>query len=176
MSLIALVLLSVIAGLGCQSLPEEEFFKLLAQAPRNYQVTLPKEGWKSLEMEGADIAMESASGGAAFAIFIPSRMKKADSGEIPLGVLRTELLLEIKGKKIISSEYLTLAGQQAIRTLLEGKVEGEKVKIEAYTLTKGDLVYDIVYWARPEEFEIYHKDFQQMMESFRFVEQTPASQ
>jgi hypothetical protein len=86
--------------------------------------------------------------------------------------LRTQLLIEIKDKKILSSEYVTVGGQPAIRTLLEGDVQGEKVRIESYTFTRDGLVYDIVYWAHPHGFEFYYKDFQQVVESLRFIEPT----
>lgn len=157
---------------GCRSLPEEEFVKPEAQAQRTYEVTLPASGWKSLEIEGADVAMEHEVSPVTFAIFIPSRMKKAAPGGLPLAVLSTQLLLEIKDKKIISREYITLGGQSAIRTLLEGKVEGEKVRIEAYVLTKGEWVYDIIYWGRPEAFQAHHEDFRRVVESFRLIEPT----
>ncbi|MFN3466870.1 MAG: hypothetical protein ACK4WF_04110, partial [Candidatus Brocadiales bacterium] len=120
----------------------------------------------SLEMEGADVAMEPASGGAAFAIFTPSRMKKE---ALPLETLSIQLLIEIKDKKIISRERLIIGGQPALKTLLEGKVEGTRVRVESYTLTKGDLVYDIIYWGRPEEFQVHHEAFQRVVESFKIV-------
>lgn len=164
---LALVLLSALGGPGCQPPPEWEYVKPEPQLTRTYQVTLPTTGWRSLEMEGADVAMEPASGGAAFAIFTPYRMKKE---VLPLETLGIQLLIEIKDKKVISRERLTLGGQPALRTLLEGKVEGEVVRIESYVITKGEWVYDIIYWGRPEEFQVHYEAFQRVMESFRFIE------
>ncbi len=117
-------------------------------------------------MEGADVAMGHEVSPVAFAIFTPSRMKK---GVLPLAVLSSQLLLDIGDKQVVSREYVTLGGEPALRTLLEGKVEGERVMVESYVLTKGELVYDIVYWGRPEEFYVYREDFQRVVESLRFI-------
>ena len=160
---LSLVLLFALGGAGCQSLPEEEFVRPEVQTLRTYQVTLPASGWKPLEVEGADVAMKHEVSPVAFAIFTPSRMKKEG---LPLEVLSIQLLIEIKGKKIISRERLTIGGQPALKTLLEGKLEGERVEVESYVLTRGDLVYDIVYWGRPGEFQVHHEDFQRVVESF----------
>lgn len=162
----ALMLLSILGAPGCQPLPEERFAR--PEVLPSYQATLPTSGWKPLEVEGAELAMEHEVDSAAFAIFTPSSMEKEI---LPLDVLSIQLLIEIKDKKIISKEYLTIGGQSAIRTLLEGRVEGEKVKIEAYVLTKEKLVYDIIYWGRPEDFASHHEDFRRLVESFRFIEQ-----
>jgi hypothetical protein len=118
-------------------------------------------------MEGADVAMRHEVSSVAFALFTPSRMKKE---VLPLEVLSTQLLMEIKDKQIITKEYLTLGGHPALRTLLEGTVEGVRVKIEAWVLTRGELVYDIIYWGSPEDFQAHYDDFRQVVGSFRFVE------
>jgi hypothetical protein len=118
-------------------------------------------------MEGADVAMEPIAGGAAFAILTPSRMKEE---ALPLAVLSAQLFLEVKDKKIISREYITLGGQPAIKTLLEGRVEGEGMRIESYVITRGEWVYDIIYWGNSKGFEAHRGDFQRVVESFRFIE------
>ncbi len=174
--LFTLAVLVVLCGVGCQTPPKEEFVKLAAKAPRAYQVGLPKSGWIPVEMEGADVAMENELSQASFAIFTPSRMKKE---VLPLELLSTQLFIEIKGKNIISKEYLTIGGHPpdmkggitALKTVLEGTVEGEKVKMESYVFIRGDLVYDIIYWAHPEDFHFFRGDFQGVIESFRFIDQ-----
>lgn len=158
------IVFALLLFLGCQSLEEKPV--PLSKALGTYRVTLPAAGWRPTEMDGADIAMQHKEKPIAFAIFSPSRLKES----LPLDVLSLHLLLEIKDKKVLQKDYVTLDGQPAIHTVLEGRVEVERVRIESYVVARAGLVYDIVYWASPVYFQEFRKDFQEVVKSFSFTE------
>ena len=132
-----------------------------------YKVVLPKEGWVSLRQGlGEDIAMQNLSaGGATFAV-ISYRQKYSN---LPLDILQAHLLIGIKHRKILAKEHVTLSKQRALHTILTGKANGDEVKISSYVVEKNGWVYDLVYWAHPEQFDGALDDFEKVIKSFVFI-------
>lgn len=159
------IILALLMSLGCAATEQVSPTSPDSKVSGTYRVVLPGGSWRPLEVEGADVAMGQGEK-AAFAILSPSKIDKA----LPLEVLRLNLLLEVKNKKILYKGSAVLDGQPALHTILEGTVEGDKVRIESYVAAKGGLVYDLVYWAGPAYFQAFQGDFEGVVKSFRFVE------
>jgi hypothetical protein len=56
----------------------------------------------------------------------------------------------------------------ASHRVLEGRMRqtDERVRIESYTLKSDRCVYDLLYVARPEDFDAWRGDFQRFVQSF----------
>ncbi len=134
---------------------------------KTYKVVIPKKGWIHLRQGlGEDIAMQClGAGGATFAV-ISHRQKY---GNLPLGVLQTHLFIGFKHRRILSKQHVTFSKWRALHTVLIGEVNGGEIKISSYVVVNNGWVYDMVYWAQPDNFDNSLSDFERLVESFTFT-------
>ena len=84
----------------------------------------------------------------------------------PLLVLARHLTFGLEGRKSLEYEEVTMAGRPGIRMLLEGRLNGMSVTVEAYVLKGEGCVYDLVYVAPPADFAAGQAAFRELVGSF----------
>jgi hypothetical protein len=104
--------------------------------------------------EISDVAFQSK--GTASIISMNSACRKGNEYENKgLRSLTEVLLLGASDVTQRDEENLTIQENPALQTTLEGKINGERVKIRTVVLKRGTCVYDLVYVARPDNFEAH---------------------
>lgn len=94
---------------------------------------------------------------------------KIENKGFSLEMLKRHLLIGMTAKKIVSEDSVLVDNQSALHTILEGKMDNNKLKINSYVIKVGDKVYDLVYWAPADSFDSVKGDFENMVRTFRFT-------
>lgn len=142
---------------------------------RGFKVPFLQEGWRRIELDEVELAFRDEAEKATIALFRSCKDDRA-----PLKVLARQLLFGFKDRRILEQRALSLNGAEAIQMILQGRLEGEEVKVSSYVVQgpvlsrspapersegKGEVegpgcLYDLVYFARPEAFDKGLDDFE----------------
>ena len=134
--------------------------------PRSlYKVTLPDKSWERINIGKEDIAMRNKENNAMFAII----SHPMDTNKTTLDTLYRQLFIGIKRKNIINKQFVYINNRKVLNIVLEGELDGFKVKISAYIINADNLVHDVVYWSVPEKFGDSLEDFKRVIDSFEFI-------
>ena len=134
--------------------------------PRSlYKVTLPDKSWERINIDKEDIAMRNKENNAMFAII----SHPMDTNKTTLDTLYRQLFIGIKRKNIINKQFVYVNNRKVLNIILEGELDGFKVKISAYIINADNLVHDVVYWSVPEKFGDSLEGFKRVIDSFEFI-------
>ena len=158
----ALVLGAIVALTGCAGRRIENG---VYHSAKGYRVTVPGPDWMVTEESRADLELRHQDGAAAMLANAQcDDGPKPRSGDLLLG----HLLIGIRGRATIEQEEVSVNGRQAVRRVLDGRLDGDEgpTRIEVYVLKDGRCVYDFVYAAPPASFDAWRPEFRRFVESF----------
>jgi hypothetical protein len=110
-----------------------------------------------------DFALWDQDEGATIAILV-TPLKE----DVALTTLARHLLIAFERKQILSQGTEQVNRREAIKTILQGWVEGTEIKAEAYVVKGDGVFYDIIYWAPQEAFPRKVEAFHQLLGSLIF--------
>jgi hypothetical protein len=150
----------VLAGCAGRRLVEGTY-----RAPAGYRVTVPGPAWAVADDSRADLELRHRSAPAGMLVNAacdPAVARRAGD------VLVRHLLLGIRDRVVLEQGELPVNGRLASHRVLEGRMRqsDERVRIESYTLRDDRCVYDLLYVAAPEAFDVWRGDFQRFVDSF----------
>lgn len=128
--------------------------------------------WKKLENEEAvsgdvsDLAYQSDETGSIISLNSACREGLTNQND-DLKEFTHQLLLGISDIHERRQENVRLEGKSALRTTLEGRLQGEAVKLRTYVMKSDECLYDLMYIARPETFEVEESTFVRFVDSLR---------
>lgn len=134
-------------------------------SPKGYRVTIPGPEWEVVESSRADLELRHRSGDAgllAQATCAPAAVRRSSSA------LVRELLAGLRDRTVLERGQAWLDGRPAAHTVVEARARsgGPEVRIEAYTVTGGRCVYDLIYAAPPAVAGAWRADFGRFAASF----------
>lgn len=116
--------------------------------PKGYfDFTLPEDGWELLSWKDVDFALWVPKNGATIVITVTPLQEDVDAT-----TLTRHLLIAFERKHIISQGADKVDGREAVKTVLDGWVEGAEVMAEVYVVKGEGVVYDIIFWAPRDAF------------------------
>jgi len=118
-----------------------------------------------LSWEEVDLALWDPQEGATIVLNV-SPLKR----DLDLPNLTRHLLIAFERKKIIAQDTAKVNGREALRTVLEGQVEGTEVKAEIYVVKSEGLVYDMIFWSPLEVFPRKVETFRQFLAGLNFLQ------
>ena len=84
--------------------------------------------------------------------------------------LTNHLLIAFEGKRIISRDNELFQGREAVKTVLEGRVEKTEIKAEVYVVRGAGVCYDIIFWAPRDVFPRKVEAFRQFLVGITFLQ------
>jgi hypothetical protein len=123
-----------------------------------FELSIPENGWQLLTWKDVDFALWDQDEGAAIVITV-TPLKE----DVELATLARHLLIAFERKQILSQAAEWVNGREAIKTMLQGWVEGTEIKAEAYVVKGDGVFYDIIYWAPQEAFPRKVEAFHQLL-------------
>ncbi len=84
----------------------------------------------------------------------------------PLRNARSNSLNGIEGPEIIKEELIRFNGREALKSIIQGKLEGFLFKIESILFIKNSCLFEISYVSYKENFDQEHNEFQQFLQGF----------
>ena len=134
--------------------------------PQGYfELSIPENGWQLLSWKDVDFALWDQDEGATIVITVTSLKE-----DVELTTLARHLLIAFERKQILSQELKKVNGREAVKTVLEGWVEGTEIKAEAYVVRGEGVFYDIIFWAPREAFPYTVEAFHQLLGSITLLQ------
>ncbi len=84
-----------------------------------------------------------------------------------LSDLEEDMSQALTEPKITKTEALTFEGREALRSIIEGKVDGVPVKVDVLTFKKNSCSYTLTYMGRSQGFDKDHQAFENFLKGFK---------
>jgi len=151
--------------------PAEGAVEVTAEGARFFIGPLPA-GWKRLTLPTgqAKIAYNQTVNHQAIMVNVIYAPNRAAG----LRALRNHLLFDITSRTIVEEQFMEIDNREALWTTVEGRLDGARVKMALLVVRIDDWVYDMVYVAVPETFELNLEDFKQYIRTFHHQRNYPA--
>lgn len=151
--------------LGCATTKIEQ--GAFSPREKDYRIKVPgvAKGWEPIQADKEDIALWHKQYKAMIAVISSDIENKGFSLEI----LQRHLFLGMADKQIVVKESALVDNQSALHTILEGKMDNNKLKIDSYVIKVRERVYDLVCWAPTDSFDKVKGDFENMIRSFQYL-------
>lgn len=94
---------------------------------------------------------------------------KGSFDDSPLHLLAQQLFYNLERFQIKSQKKFTLDDRQALRTIVDGKLDGAPVTIDSVVLKKNECVFDFVLTTTPEAHQKTNNDFENFFGQFQYV-------
>lgn len=118
-------------------------------------------GWQRTRAGGAGVVYHHADGGT-----IASERTCDDADDVPLDVLTNHALIGVAQRRERSRTPLLLDGRAALRTRLDGQLDGVSVVLDLVVLKKDGCTYDLFLVAPPASFDRCRVDFDGVLARF----------
>jgi hypothetical protein len=128
-------------------------------APRH--LTLP-EPWLQIRADRQSVAYHHASGGT-----IAAGVTCGDGDDVPLDVLTNHLLFGVSDRRERARTSMFVDGRAALRTRLEGTVDGVAIALDIVVLKKDGCTCDLLLIASPQVMAQRQPDFERLIAAFR---------
>lgn len=119
-------------------------------------------GWKRLWGYNADLAFFNEVHRTTIVVNSTCGINK----QMPLAALRNHLLFDITDRIVVTEEELVLDLRTALHTVVQGRLDGALIKIGIYVFQVDTCIYDLVYIAGLEQYEICQMDFENFVKGF----------
>lgn len=137
-----------------------------ARAEATYAFGLPGEGWRS--PRGRIPEVQVAWINPRYAGLIQLHVACDDQGDSSLEQYTDHLRIDWTEWNVVSQTRERLAGRDALRTVVEAKLDGVERKNELVVVKKNGCLFDLHYSADPAGFGRGRADFQRVLDGFRF--------
>jgi hypothetical protein len=125
--------------------------------------TLPPE-WRRVQVADGELAFHHDDGGTILA-----HATCEPRGDASLDVLTNHLLFGIEEAREQSRTPLSLDGRRALRTRVDGALDGVPIALDLVVLKKDSCTYDLELASSPEVFARRQPDFERFFTGFARV-------
>jgi hypothetical protein len=132
---------------------------------KGYRVAIPGSAWAVVESSDADLELRHRVAPAG--ILAHAECGSPLAGR-PASALERNLFLGLRERTVVDRGEVTLAGRAATRVVLDAApaAAADLVRIEAWTMSDGRCVYDLLYAAPPQRFVDVLAAFEGFVASF----------
>jgi hypothetical protein len=134
-----------------------------AQHSIDYKYLTPDSSFQKIESEQTDLAWQNQKSGNTIAV-LTECSETADPSLTDLEADMTQVLNE---SKVVKTENLMFEEREALRSMIEGKVDGIAVKLDVLTFKKNSCSYTLTYMGRAQGFEKDHSAFDSFVKGFK---------
>jgi hypothetical protein len=154
-------------ALGCaHSLPKGHFDAAADRVCAGhvcYRMGALPAGWRVVHLESAAIGFYSADVGG---VIEANASCRDDAEATPLAALTRLLLIGYTDRDIKAQAKVPLDEREALRTLVDAKLDGVPMSLELYVMKRNGCIFDLSYAAPPDRFTRGSSDFAQFVHGF----------
>jgi hypothetical protein len=132
---------------------------------RYFELSIPSNDWQLLSWEKVNLVLWDPQTGATIVVNV-NRLKE----DLNLIALANNLLISFEGERIISRDTERIDGREALKTVLEARVEQTDITAEAHVVRGKGVSYDIVFWAPRDVFPRQAEAFHHVLASLHFLQ------
>ncbi|GAC1357762.1 MAG: hypothetical protein NVSMB47_10840 [Polyangiales bacterium] len=162
-TLLALVVLSGAPfALGC---PHPDAFDghVFHDGRRSFRTGPIPASWERLRLDGPLLAFHDGANHGSVDVYAQCGKDALDTS---LVALRTQLLIGFTERNLHDEKLVSLDRREALRTVVDAKLDGVPVTLDVFVLKKDGCVYDLVYVASPGAFPSGVQAFESFVAGF----------
>jgi len=130
---------------------------------KGYRVTLPVSGWKVDQGPRADLSLQDEAGPGGMLVDATCAGREPSRS---LDVLARHLTFGLTRREVLENGPTTVAGREAVRSVVRGQADGRDVTVEALVIRARPCVHDFLYVAPTIAFDAGRSAFRALVESF----------
>jgi hypothetical protein len=128
-----------------------------------YEVGVLGPAWKAVTQDdGSAGYFNKAIGG----VILSTASCRDDAEAAPLSSLTAHLLIGYTDRHERSSELVALSGREALRSVIDAKLDGVPIVLDLYVMKRNGCVFDLSYAAPPAGYDSGLADFQRFIAGF----------
>jgi hypothetical protein len=131
-----------------------------------FEVPLPGDEWQPVADEPSVLTFTHTQLAAGITISVTCERER----DVPLNVLTRHLFFGFKDMDILHQELQALNGVPALKTVARARLDAREVQVKSYVVRHDGCVYDMVYFARPQDYSRGEPSFEGMMAGWRFLQ------
>ena len=128
-----------------------------------YKFQAPDSTFRKIDSEQADLAWQNEKSGNTIAVLSECSETKDPS----LSDLESEMSQALNDSKVVRTQNTQFEDREALRSLLEGKVDGVAVRVDVLTFKKNSCSYTLTYMGRAQGFEKEQGVFENFLKGFK---------
>jgi hypothetical protein len=161
----AIALVALVGVMGCHATAGRVIGQRFVSRVYAFEVPLPGDEWVTKADEPSVLAFTHAKLAAGISVSVTCTRES----QAPLDVLARHLFFGFKGMEILRQEPRTLDGVAALQTVARARLDAGEVQVNSYVAQHQGCVYDMVYFAHPEDYSRGEPGFERMLAGFRFL-------
>jgi hypothetical protein len=130
-----------------------------------FEVPLPGDNWRTVADEPSVLTFTHPQLAAGITISVTCDREH----DVPLNILARHLFFGFRDMEVLQQEPQALNGVPALRTVARARLDGRDVQVNSYVTQRDGCVYDMVYFASPEDYARGEPSFERMMAGLRFL-------
>jgi hypothetical protein len=131
-----------------------------------FEVPLPGDEWQPVTDEPSLLTLTHPHLAAGITISVSCDRER----DVSLNVLTRHLFFGFKNMEILQQEPQALNGVPALKTIARARIDGHEVQVQSYVVQRDGCVYDMVYFATPQDYSRGEPSFERMIAGLRFLQ------
>jgi hypothetical protein len=131
-----------------------------------FEVLLPGDDWRPMADEPSVLTLTHTQLAAGITISVTCHQER----DAPLDILTRHLFFGFKDVEVLQQASQALNGVPALETVARARLDGREVQLHSYVVRHDGCVYDMVYFAHPQDYPRGAPSFERMMAGFRFLQ------
>jgi hypothetical protein len=131
-----------------------------------FAVSLPGDEWQPVPDEPSVLTLTHPQLAAGITISVTCNRER----DVPLNILTRHLFFGFKNMEVLQQEPQALNGVPALKTVARARLDAHEVQVHSYVVQRDGCIYDMVYFASPQDYARGEPSFARMMAGFRFLQ------
>jgi hypothetical protein len=131
-----------------------------------FEVPLPGDEWQPVADEPSVLTLAHTQLAAGMTISVTCDQTR----DVPLDILTRHLFFGFKNMQVLQQAPQVLNGVPALETVAHAQLDGREVQVHSYVVQRDGCIYDMVYFANPQDYFRGEPGFERMVAGFRFLQ------
>ncbi len=155
----------LVSFLGCSATVGRVIGQQFVSPAYAFEVPLPGEAWTPVADAPSVLTLTHTGLAAGITISITCNRER----HAPLDILTRHLFFGFKDVEVLQQEPRALKGAPALQTVARARLDTREVQMNSYVVQRDGCVYDMVYFASPQDYPRGEPGFERMIAGFRFL-------
>ena len=151
---------------GCSTAVGRVVGQRFVSPARGFEVPLPGDAWRLAASGQSVLTLTHTQLAAGITVNVTCGQDR----DIPLDIRARHLFFGLKEKEVLLQESRALHGVPALKTVLRGRLDTRAIQLSSYIIVREGCVYDVVYFADPQDYRHGEAAFDRMVAGFRFLD------
>jgi len=157
--------LTLVSLTGCRATVGRVIGQQFVSQTYAFAAPLPGHEWQPVSDEPSLLTLTHAQLAAGITISVTCDRER----DVPLSILTRHLFFGFKNIEVLQQGSQVLNGVPALKTVARARLEAREVQLSSYVVQRDGCVYDMVYFATPQDYGRGELGFERMMAGWRFL-------